>query len=60
MEIVPFVPSIPGLDQPNRVTYNNKPFEASTYLQDKLEFEDVIINIGLRLDYFDSNGKVLG
>jgi len=59
VEIEPFQPSIPGLDQTNRVTYDTEPFEASAYLQDKLEFEDVIINIGLRLDYFDSNGKVL-
>ena len=33
--------------------------EASAYLQDKIELESVIINIGLRLDYFDSNGQVL-
>ena len=58
-QIEPFKPSIPGEDQTNRDKYDNKPFEASTYLQDKIEFESVIINIGLRLDYFDSNGKIL-
>jgi len=57
--IEPFQPSIPGEDQTNRVKYDNKPFEASAYVQDKIEFESVIINVGLRLDYFDSNGKVL-
>ena len=57
--IEPFQPSIPGDDQTNRRKYDNKPFEASTYLQDKIEFESVIINIGFRLDYFNSNGKVL-
>ena len=57
--IEPFQPSIPGEDQTNRDKYDNEPFEASTYLQDKIEFESVIINVGLRLDYFDSNGKVL-
>lgn len=57
--IEPFQPSIPGEDQTNRDKYNNKPFEASAYVQDKIEFESVIINVGLRLDYFDSNGKVL-
>lgn len=55
----PFQPSIPGEDQTNRVKYENKPFEASAYVQDKIEYESVIINIGLRLDYFDANGKVL-
>jgi len=57
--IEPFQPSIPGEDQTNRVKYDNEPFEASAYIQDKIEFESVIINVGLRLDYFDSNGKVL-
>jgi len=57
--IEPFQPSIPGIDQTNRRNYDNDPMEASAYLQDKIEFENVIINAGLRIDYFDSNGKVL-
>ena len=57
--IEPFQPSIPGEDQTNRDKYDNKPLEASAYVQDKIEFESVIINAGLRVDYFDSNGKVL-
>ncbi|NWF88823.1 MAG: TonB-dependent receptor [Ignavibacteriaceae bacterium] len=57
--VEPFEASIPGEDQTNRDKYDNKPFEASAYLQDKVEFESVIINAGLRIDYFDSNGKVL-
>jgi outer membrane receptor protein involved in Fe transport len=31
--------------------------EASAYLQDKIEFEGMIMNIGLRLDAFKSNEK---
>jgi outer membrane receptor protein involved in Fe transport len=57
--VEPFQPSIPAEDQTNRYKYNSKPFETSAYIQDKIEFESVIINIGLRLDYFDSRGKVL-
>ncbi|MBI2619557.1 MAG: TonB-dependent receptor [Ignavibacteriales bacterium] len=57
--VEPFTPSIPGVSQPNRDKYKNKPLEASAYLQDKIEFENVIINVGLRLDYFDAKGKVL-
>jgi outer membrane receptor protein involved in Fe transport len=57
--IVPFKPSIPGEDQTNRVKYQNNPLEASSFIQDKVEFESVIINVGLRIDYFDANGKVL-
>ncbi len=35
--------------------YTRKPEEFSAYLQDKIELEDMIINIGLRYDYFNSN-----
>ncbi len=57
--VEPFQPSIPGISETNRKTYDNKPFEASAYIQDKVEFGHVIINLGLRMDYFDANGKVL-
>jgi outer membrane receptor protein involved in Fe transport len=59
VEVEPFEPSIPGETQTNRYKYDAEPFELSGYLQDKIEFESVIINFGLRLDYFDSQGKVL-
>ncbi len=36
--------------------YNEKPEEFSAYIQDKIEFKSVIINIGLRWDYFNSHG----
>ena len=57
--VEPFKPSIPGETQTNRYKYDAEPIEASAYLQDKIEYESVIINVGLRLDYFDSQGKVL-
>ena len=39
--------------------YQKEPIEFSAYLQDKLELNDMIINIGVRVDYFDSDGQVL-
>lgn len=30
-----------------------KPVFAAAYIQDKIEFEDIILNVGLRYDYFD-------
>lgn len=39
--------------------YEYKPKEASFYIQDKLEFDDFILNLGIRFDYFDSDGQVL-
>lgn len=32
--------------------YIFRPLEAAAYVQDKMEFKDLIINIGLRLDHF--------
>ncbi|MGD8778871.1 MAG: TonB-dependent receptor [Ignavibacteria bacterium] len=57
--IEPFEPDIPEEISNNRTKYDEEPIEFSAYVQDKIEYEDVIINIGLRYDYFDSRGKVL-
>lgn len=35
--------------------YKKDPFEFSGYIQDKMEFDEMVINIGLRYDYFDAN-----
>lgn len=40
-------------------TYTHKPVEISGYLQDKMEFKDLIINIGVRVDYFEPDANVL-
>jgi hypothetical protein len=39
--------------------YDRKPLEFSTYLQDKIELNEMIINIGVRFDYFLPDGKLL-
>jgi len=33
--------------------YKIKPIEFSAYIQDKMEFEEMVINLGVRYDYFD-------
>jgi len=38
--------------------YRHHPVEAAAYIQDKMEFEEMIVNIGLRYDYFNANAKV--
>ncbi len=40
-------------------TYRHKPLELSAYIQDKMEFEDLIVNLGVRFDYFQPDGVVL-
>ena len=37
----------------------HKPVEIGFYLQDRIEFEDIILNLGLRYDYFDMDNLVL-
>ena len=48
---------IPSVDNTLHDSYVKRPTEISGYLQDKMEFESFIINVGLRLDYFDSDSK---
>ncbi|MCH7516311.1 MAG: TonB-dependent receptor [Bacteroidetes bacterium] len=36
-----------------------KPFFAYAYLQDRFELEDLVLNIGLRVDYFDTKTDIL-
>jgi outer membrane receptor for ferrienterochelin and colicin len=57
--VKPFAPSIPDPTSINRNLYDAKPIEFSSYVQDKIEYKDVIVNIGLRWDYFNSRGKIL-
>ncbi len=35
-----------------------EPFKFAAYLQDKIEFESLIVNVGIRFDYFDPKGKI--
>ncbi|MEK7819038.1 MAG: TonB-dependent receptor [Bacteroidota bacterium] len=50
---------IPETTNPNHNQYTEKPIEYSAYIQDKIEYENMIVNVGLRVDYFDSKGKIL-
>ena len=56
--ITPFEPDVPEIGSLSRDDYNREPIELSAYAQDKLEFSDIILNIGLRFDYFDANSYV--
>jgi Carboxypeptidase regulatory-like domain/TonB-dependent Receptor Plug Domain len=56
LELFPLVEDFTGL---NHDTYFHNPFEAAAYLQDKIELKNFIVNVGMRLDYFDPDGRVL-
>ncbi|MCF6270521.1 MAG: TonB-dependent receptor [Melioribacteraceae bacterium] len=38
--------------------YTKTPFEFATYLQDKIEYDYIIVNVGLRLDYIDAKANM--
>jgi len=40
-------------------SYEKEPFEFNVYIQDKMEYDIMIINAGLRLDYFNANTDML-
>ena len=47
-----------GYSDPNtkyNQAYTRKPYEFSAYIQDKMEYDIMIINAGIRFDYFNPN-----
>lgn len=58
-EIKPFLPSVPLLSTTDHNDYQYKPVEMAAYIQDKMEFDDMIVNFGLRFDYFNAKGRLL-
>ncbi|RPH97220.1 MAG: TonB-dependent receptor, partial [Calditrichaeota bacterium] len=52
-EVTPFQPDVLSTSTRYHDLYNRTPKEFSAYLQDKLEFKNLIVNLGLRFDYFD-------
>ncbi len=53
----PFVPATTK-NVSNNDEYLQGPLEFSVFLQDKMEFQYLIVNAGLRYDYFYSDGSV--
>ncbi|MEX0721898.1 MAG: TonB-dependent receptor [Balneolaceae bacterium] len=49
---------IPEVNTPGRSKFTEMPMNFSGYVQDKIEYENLIVNIGLRFDYFDPNTTV--
>ncbi len=52
-------PKYPQLGTIGNQEYRKKPLEISAYVQDKMEYGIMIINAGLRMDYFDPNAQIL-
>ncbi|MBN2103528.1 TonB-dependent receptor [bacterium] len=48
-----YVPEIVPVTENTINIYKVKPYEMSVYIQDKMEFDDMVIKLGLRYDYFN-------
>jgi len=50
-------PTIPPVNSLYHDLYSRKPFQLSGYIQDKMEYTNMIINVGLRFDYLNPKAK---
>lgn len=58
IEIIPFQPALPPRESPFNNRYSHTPTEIALYAQDKMEFEFLIVNLGIRYDFFNPNAPV--
>jgi len=57
-QIEPFEPDIRSIETTAHHEFTRNPFKFAAYIQDKIEYESLIINLGLRFDLFDANGNL--
>jgi outer membrane receptor protein involved in Fe transport len=50
---------IPSIESQDNLFYEHKPMQFSYYAQDKMEYNSLIVNLGLRFDWFHPDGQVL-
>lgn len=58
VQLDPFRTALPEPGSQNRSKYSRTPYKFATYMQDKIEYKSVVINVGLRFDLFDPQGKL--
>lgn len=52
-----FVLGYPNLGAPGNQSYRKVPYQFAAYIQDKVEYDIMIINAGVRVDYFSPNSS---
>jgi outer membrane receptor protein involved in Fe transport len=50
-----YIPELVPITDNTIDIYRVKPYEMSAFIQDKMEFEEMVIKLGARYDYFNSN-----
>ena len=54
-----FKPTLPEEGSFNYNVYNTNPYQFAAYIQDKIELDYLIVNVGVRFDYFQPDGKYI-
>ena len=54
-----YKPALPTEGAFNNNAYETDPFQFAVYIQDKIELDYLIVNAGIRFDYFDPDGRYL-
>jgi len=54
-----FIPTIPPDTAFDYNFYLNHPYQLAGYIQDKIELDYLVVNIGFRFDYFEPDGSTL-
>ncbi|NQU66355.1 MAG: TonB-dependent receptor [Candidatus Marinimicrobia bacterium] len=54
-DYTPYIYSGDDVISPYKEEFVTTAYEYSGYIQDKMEFDEMVINLGLRYDYFDPN-----
>ncbi len=54
-----FTPSLDSSGKFDNSEYINHPYQFAAYFQDKIELSYLIVNFGIRFDYFQPDGRVL-
>lgn len=54
-----FLPALPEPGAFNYNIYTANPYQMAAFIQDKIELDYLIVNIGLRYDYFEPDGEYL-
>jgi outer membrane receptor protein involved in Fe transport len=54
-----YKPTLPAAGAFNYNTYQTNPYQIAAYMQDKIELDYLIMNVGVRFDYFEPDGEYL-
>ncbi len=54
-----FKPALPAAGSFDNNYYQNNPYQLAAYVQDKIELAYLVVNIGVRFDYFQPDGRYL-